>query len=220
MRFIYSKCSISARCRSCQFHSCLTWLHKNDSNAKRPKPLAENTTQSHLYYKKRKHYIQIIKNVIHMWYSVKSRHEITWWTLSISRMADQLNEKNQQYQRASDEELWDIQKCVCFIVWCVDLSHTHFLNWFDGCSQWKKRWNPFQRSKLVTSDMMLWLMAIGLELHSRMTISNWCVPVQFGFMNDQNNNVLWVELLLPRSIEFNQSRSKKKTTDAYFFPFT
>lgn len=140
------------RCRGCQFHSCLTWLHcgerenKQRFKCQKVQEWEKNTTNSRSDHGRGKeneywNYEKCHSNA-HMWYIQWNQDEITLWILSISRMAQRSMKINRDV----------IHKCVCFIaVWCEDLSHTLVhLNGFDGCSQWRwKKNSTHQRSKLV-----------------------------------------------------------------------
>lgn len=112
------------RCRGCQFHSCLTWLHKkNTTDPKRKNP--RNKIRHNPICIIKKVCIQIMKNVIQMltcviFSEIKTR--LLCGTLSISRMAE-----SDQWEKSDTHTK---HKCVCFIAVDPSQTYTHKLIYF------------------------------------------------------------------------------------------
>lgn len=90
----------SSRCRGCQFHSCLTWLHKKPiQNAKKKKKYPnEYDTISFVLWKERSFFLywnyEKCHSNAHMWYSVKLRRDYCVdGILSISRMVSRIRRR-------------------------------------------------------------------------------------------------------------------------------
>lgn len=206
------------RCRSCQFHSCLTWLHKNDSNAKKRKKKKELNhgikydTISFVF----------IRRMYLLYSNYKKCHshvifsEIKTWDYFV----DFKHLKNGRSKELNVTTLMtncsDIQKNACVLsVWCVDLSHTntHFyffslkLIWWMFQKRNEKNPSTF-RKKLLVDKRYAVAPANGLELHSVK-----CYSIDVSVCP----NWFYEWLLLPRNtFNSNLMRNIKKHT----FPYT